>query len=59
MLKNKAYNEAKVAKEKAWIRYREEKEFHGDKESFWLSLAIRNFAEAEKKFKTIANEIYK
>lgn len=60
MLKNKeAYNEAKIAKEKAWIRYREEKEIHGDKESFWLALAIKRFVEAEENFNKLAKEIYK
>jgi hypothetical protein len=63
MLKNKAYakkyNEAKIAKEKAWNRYREEKEFHGNKESYWLVKAIKDFIAAEEDFNKTMNEIYK
>ncbi len=59
MLKNKKYNEAKIAKEKAWNKYYEEKTLHGNKESFWLFKAIKELVEAEEEFNRITNEIYK
>lgn len=63
MLKNKTYakkyNEAKIAKEKAWNKYYEEKKLHGNKESYWLAKAVNDFIAAEEEFNKTMNEIYK
>ena len=51
----KAYNEAKIKRETAYVRYLEEKEIHKNMTSFWLALAIKRALEAENYFKTIEN----